>query len=253
MRVLAIETATDHSSVILVEDDREVSAWRELTHQDLCRRLAAEAGRVLEKAERPFAELDLIAVGLGPGSFTSLRVGLATAKAFAFALGKPLVGVSSLKAMAWQMRERLPGLVCPIIDARRGEVYAAVYQSGGPTVALAGQAPVLRNSQDASVEPTVPEFVGAPVAVAEKLSKLGQPVTVFGDPSCISDRDAELLAEAGLSVWRDEAVFPDALAVAELGRARFQTAGPEAIAPLRPIYVRKSYAEEAADIDLGLR
>lgn len=236
MRVLAIETATDHSSVILVEDDREVSAWRELTHQDLCRRLAAEAGRVLERAGRQFAELDLFAVGLGPGSFTSLRVGLATAKAFAFALGKPLVGVSSLEAMAWQMRERLPGLVCPIIDARRGEVYAAVY-----------------HSQDPSVEPTVPEFVGAPVAVAERLSRLGQPVTVFGDPGCVSDRDAELLAEAGLSVWRDEAVFPDALAVAELGRARFQTAGPEAIAPLRPIYVRKSYAEEAADIDLGLR
>ena len=110
---LALETATDRASVVLWEEGVELAAWRETTHQDLLRRLAGEAGRVMEEAGREFSCLDLLCVGLGPGSFTSLRVGLATAKGFSLAYGTPLVGVGSLAAMAWQLRGRVAGLACP--------------------------------------------------------------------------------------------------------------------------------------------
>jgi tRNA threonylcarbamoyladenosine biosynthesis protein TsaB len=278
MLVLGIETATEHSSVALVEAANEVAAWREVSRQDLCRRLAAEAGHLLARAAQQgslpasggraplpsaaqFRNLDLIAVGLGPGSFTSLRVGLATAKAFAFALDKPLVGVSSLEAMCWQERDRLPGLACPVLDARRGELYAAVYRTSAESLQLAA-----------------PEFVATPEALAEKLAQLGEPVALFGQTDCLTDEQAEAFTEKRVTVWREQVssgaplwdpegpirgpegqlrcppvVLPDALAVAELGRARFQARGPDDIAPLRPIYVRMSYAEEAASIDLGLR
>jgi len=258
MLVLGIETATDHSSVALVEAANEVAAWREVTRQDLCRRLAAEAAHLLARAAQQgsaaplpsaaqFRNLDLIAVGLGPGSFTSLRVGLATAKAFAFALDKPLVGVSSLEAMCWQERDRLPGLACPVLDARRGELYAAVYRTSAESLQLAA-----------------PEFVATPEALAEKLAQLGEPVALFGQTDCLTDEQAEAFTEKRVTVWREQVsrgaqlrcppvVLPDALAVAELGRTRFQARGPDDIAPLRPIYVRMSYAEEAASIDLGLR
>ncbi len=241
MLVLGIETATDHSSIALVEAGGELAAWREVTRQDLCRRLAAEAARVLAGAGAGFLDLDLVAVGLGPGSFTSLRVGLATAKAFAFALGKPLVGISSLQAMCWQVRDRLSGLACPMLDARRGEVYAAV----------------CRMSPE-SLEVAAPEFVATPQALAEKLAQLGGSVTLFGQTDCLTDEQARAFAERRVTVWQEQVVLPDALAVAELGRARVQVTGPDeparpGIAPLRPIYVRMSYAEEAASIDLGLR
>ena len=120
MLTLAIETATEQAGVVLWEAGRELAAWREVTRQDLLVRLAGQVSQVLSQAERDFEELDLICIGLGPGSFTSLRVGLATAKGLSLAHGTPLVGVGSLAAMAWDFRARVTGLACPVLDARRG-------------------------------------------------------------------------------------------------------------------------------------
>jgi tRNA threonylcarbamoyladenosine biosynthesis protein TsaB len=134
MLILALETATRRASVLLANDDQEVASWRADADQDLCQRLTAEAQDVLSKAERQFDELDLVAVGLGPGSFTALRISLATAKAIALARNLPLIGVSSLQAMAWQKRNRLTGLVCPMLDAKREEIYGALYRAEGDSV-----------------------------------------------------------------------------------------------------------------------
>ncbi len=240
MLILAIETATERSSVSLLQDDRELAAWREDSRHDLCRRLAAEAGRVLAAAEVDFSLIDLFAVGLGPGSFTSLRVGLATAKAFAYSLGKPLVGIPSFQAMCRQVQSRCSCLLCPILDARRGEFYAAFYRPG----------PGLP-------EAVIPEFVAAPEQIADRVRRADSQVAVFGHADRLSARQITAFEEAGAVLLSGE-VVPDARAVGELARARFQSDGPDeppppGRAPLRPIYVRKSYAEEAADIDLGLR
>ena len=183
------------------------------------------------KAGVSFADLDLVAVGLGPGSFTSLRIGLATAKGIALAHDLPLVGVSSLAAMAWQMKGLLPGLLCPVTDARRGDLYAAVYRS-----LLDG------------LEVVKPEFVAKPAHIAELLGQLGGPVSVFG--MLALEQADELRAAATI---HPEPVFPEAPAVARLGRRRFLASGSDDLATLRPIYVRMSYAEEHFDIDLGLR
>ncbi len=240
MHILAIETATDRSSVVLMEDDRELAAWRETTRQDLCRRLAAEAGRVLAAAGVEFPRIDLFAVGLGPGSFTSLRVGLATAKAFAYSLDKPLVGIPSLQAMCRQVQDRFSGTLFPMMDARRGEFYSAAYRPG-----------------PALPEAVIPEFVASPEQIAEKIRQAGAPVAVFGQAGRLRAEQIEMIEEAGAVILSGE-VVPDARAVAALARIRLQSDGPDepprpGRAPLRPIYVRKSYAEEAADIDLGLR
>jgi tRNA threonylcarbamoyladenosine biosynthesis protein TsaB len=232
MLCLAIETATAHSSVVLAYGNGELAAWREVTHQDLCRRLAAETERVLRQAGRGFADLGLVAVGLGPGSFTSLRVGIATAKAIALARDLPLVGIPSLQAMAWQVRPRITGLVCPIIDAKRGEFYTGLYR-------ITASAP----------EPIEQEAVLTPRQIGEKLSAVCEPVAVAGEVDHLSPDDRALLG-----AWcHPDPVWPDAAAVADLAMARYAERGGDDLASLRPIYVRMSYAEESLHLDLGLR
>ncbi len=232
MLTLAIETATSHTSVAVADEGRELSAWREVTGQDLCRRLAGEVHGALSRSGRGFAEVQLLAVGLGPGSFTSLRVGLATAKGIALARDVPLVGVSSLQAMAWQFRSRLSGLVCPVLDAKRRELYAAICRVSAR-----------------EVEVIEKEFVASPADLAARLALLPEPVTVFGELDQLSPEDRAHLS--GLAP--PEPAWPDASAIADLGRRRYAERGADEISPLRPIYVRVSYAEESHHLDLGLR
>ncbi len=236
MRTLAVETSTRNASVVLADDDLELAAWREEAGRDLCRRLSAEIEQVLRAADSDFSRIGLVAVGLGPGSFTSMRVGLAAAKAIAAARDLPLVGVPSLEAAAWQVRDRAAGLVCPILDAGRGELYAAVCRVGAT-----------------SVEEVEGAFLADARRLVERLLAQGESVTVLGgtDQAAASEIGAGL-GEAG-AVLPGQAVLPDALAVAQLGRRRYDERGGDDIASLRPIYVRMSYAEERFDIDLGLR
>jgi tRNA threonylcarbamoyladenosine biosynthesis protein TsaB len=247
MLVLALETATDHSSVAVVDDNRPLAAWREVTHQDLLRRLAGEVRRVLAAAGRASTDLGLVAVGLGPGSFTSLRVGLATAKGICAARDLPLVGISSLAAMVWQSHERgLSGLACPLLDARRGEVYAGLFRVSDPDVIRAQE-----------------EFVATAAGLAERLRTAGEPVTLLGQADLPPVREARQALSGLVSVLPGAPVWPDAVTIAYLACRAFDRHGGDDRAggatgatdldTLRPIYVRKSYAEEAASIDLGLR
>lgn len=236
MPVLALETATTRASVVLAKDDGELAAWRETTHQDLCRRLAGEVEAVLAAADTPFADLSLVAVGLGPGSFTSLRVGLATAKAIALSRRVPLVGVSSLAAMAWQVRDRISGLLCPVLDAKRGDLYAACYR-----LLPDGLAPVAA------------EFVANPRQLVDKLKAIDEPVTVFGQWGEVPVGDLTGVDLGPVAIGSEEEIVPDALAIAQLARRRCAERGADDIGPLHPIYVRKSYAEEKFDLDLGLQ
>ncbi len=236
MLVLALDTAVEHASVVLADGDRELAAWRADTRRDLCQRLAPELAQVMARAGRTFDDLGLVAVGLGPGSFTALRVGLATAKAVALARDLPLVGISSLAAMAWQFRHRVAGLTCPMLDARRGEIYAALYRTAAD-----------------GVEAVEPEFVASPSDLAERFSSCDEHVTLFGQLDRLPAREiARAIGERG-HLWRDENVLPDALAVAQLGGRRYRATGADDAASLRPIYVRMSYAEERFDVDLELR
>jgi tRNA threonylcarbamoyladenosine biosynthesis protein TsaB len=131
LRILAIETSTRRGTVALVEDRQPVVA---LSHDQL----GAHAERVLGLIDSALAQaawarhtLDRIAVGIGPGSFTGIRVGIALAQGIALGLARPLVGVASLQAMARAVPPSVSGLRCPLLDARRGEVFAAGYDPEG--------------------------------------------------------------------------------------------------------------------------
>ena len=124
---LGIDTANTPLSVALVKDGElliEETSAMAINHS---LRAMPAIEELLEQAGLAPADIDAIAVSEGPGSYTGARIGVTIAKTLAWTLGKPLVGVSTLKALAANALF-FNGLVCPIVDARRGNVYAGVYQ-----------------------------------------------------------------------------------------------------------------------------
>ena len=126
MKVLGIDTSTSCGSVGLVDDGKLISEYIldvPVTHSE---RLLGAIEFVLGEARCAIRDLDGWAISLGPGSFTGLRIGVSTVKGLAFATGKPVAGISSLEVLASQVSPT-PYLICPVLDARKREVYASFY------------------------------------------------------------------------------------------------------------------------------
>ncbi|MDI7260969.1 MAG: tRNA (adenosine(37)-N6)-threonylcarbamoyltransferase complex dimerization subunit type 1 TsaB [Thermodesulfobacteriota bacterium] len=127
MKVLGIDTSTSCGSVGLVIDEQVVSEYLlniSVTHSE---RLLGAIEFVLREARCPMEDLDGWAISLGPGSFTGLRIGVSAIKGLAFATRKPVAGISTLDVLGSQISPT-PHLICPILDARKKEVYTAFYR-----------------------------------------------------------------------------------------------------------------------------
>lgn len=159
--ILAVDTATNCGGVALGRDGEaigQVMIKASLRYQE---RLVRLIDFLLGQHDLELAEIDCFAAAGGPGSFTGLRVGLATVKAFCQALGKPAVAVSSLRALAYRFRF-VSGLVAPLIDARRRQVFAALYRAG-----------------DSHLEEVLPEAAVRPESWLKELPS--QPCLFVGD------------------------------------------------------------------------
>jgi tRNA threonylcarbamoyladenosine biosynthesis protein TsaB len=138
MRVLGIETSSRRGSVALVEQGRLVHTAmheRDSSHAELILPLIAE---LLAQAGWTKSSLDRVAVGVGPGAFTGIRIGIALAQGIGLALGRPVFGVGSLEAMAAAVPRDLPGLRCALLDARRSELFVGVYSPEAVEIAAPG-------------------------------------------------------------------------------------------------------------------
>jgi tRNA threonylcarbamoyladenosine biosynthesis protein TsaB len=131
MKVLAFDTALGACSVAVAEDARILVAEQRLQQQGQAEALLPLIETVLRAAGLSFGDLELIAVTIGPGTFTGLRIGLAAARGLRLASGLPLVGVSTLEALAEGVpaAARSGRALLSVIDARRGEVYAQAFDA----------------------------------------------------------------------------------------------------------------------------
>ena len=129
MRILAIETSSRRGSVALLEDQHVIASLEHEQPNSHAERLLPMVRQLLTEAGWPKSSLDRLGVGVGPGSFTGLRVGIALAEGLSVGLDRPLVGVGSLLAMAFGALAEQPGPCCALLDARRDELFAAVYQA----------------------------------------------------------------------------------------------------------------------------
>lgn len=127
MNILSIDTSTKNFSLAVSKDQRVVRYRNIHLDKVLESSIIPAIDGILKLAKIPFEDLDGFAVGLGPGSFTSLRVGLSTIKAFALATGKPVVGVCSLDVVALNVLNVKCDEICVIMDARRNLLYACLY------------------------------------------------------------------------------------------------------------------------------
>jgi tRNA threonylcarbamoyladenosine biosynthesis protein TsaB len=130
MPIIAIETATLVGSIAIVDEKRvisEITLNIRATHSE---KLMAAMDHLLNDSGLTVSDMDGIAVSIGPGSFTGLRIGVSTAKGLSYASGRPVIGVPTLDALTLNVASSRH-LICPILDARKGEVYTALYRPGG--------------------------------------------------------------------------------------------------------------------------
>jgi tRNA threonylcarbamoyladenosine biosynthesis protein TsaB len=222
MRILALDTATESCSVAIVEDQTLLAEVTEANRQTHARYLMDLIRTALLMARVELKDIEGIAVSRGPGSFTGLRIGIGTAKGLAEALGKPLVGVSSLKALALQAGV-VSQLIFALIDARRGEVYYAAY-----------------HQEHGSLVDVVEESVGPPAAALEKVVA---PCLFIGNGAMRykSFFAGRLGAMPGVA-WAPENIIR-AAAVARLGHERLCNGDFDDVAAFAPLYLRPSDAQ----------
>src|SRR3989338_5076206 len=128
MKLLAIDTSTRNCSLALAQDEK-ISLSKNIILKDvLSSSMMREVEKSLKRLKWPFQQIDAYIVGLGPGSFTSLRIGLSTVKGFAFATGKPVIGISSLDAIALNVKTDKKD-ICVLTDAKRNMVYGCLYRN----------------------------------------------------------------------------------------------------------------------------
>jgi tRNA threonylcarbamoyladenosine biosynthesis protein TsaB len=125
--ILNIDTALDKASVSLSNEGKVLGLSSSENQKEHASWLHTAIAELLQKNELKVNDLQAVAVSIGPGSYTSLRVGLSAAKGFCFALNIPLITVSSLKILAYAVKSEAIDMICSLIDARRMEVFAAVY------------------------------------------------------------------------------------------------------------------------------
>lgn len=223
MKILAIETATTWQSVAILDGTGVLAQHGQEAGGAHGALLLPTIDRLLTQSQVKLHELSGLVCSAGPGSFTGIRVGLATGLGLRAATGLPLVLVPTLEAMAWNVDSTIP--ICPLLPSRRGEVYWAIFRRG----------------VDGHVERMLGEQVGTEQAFVQSLH---EPTLVFGAGWTTMDPEThDRLAKAGTVRVGSEHVFtPSAVSVARVGMSRLQR-GEVAGEVVAPLYVQRAEAD----------
>lgn len=229
MKTLAVDTSSNVATVAIMNEDRLICEYilnHKTTHSQTLMPLIKE---VLESCELTVRDIDFFSVALGPGSFTGLRIGVATVKTMAHSMNKPVVGVSTLDALASGI-PYFDGIVCPILDAKRNQVYTALY-----------------NWENGSIE-RISEYMALSIdELIEILKQKNKSVVFLGDGT-FAFRNILIGALGDLAHFSPKhCLMQRASLVAELALKRFDEGQRDDYMTLAPFYLRKSQAERALE------
>jgi tRNA threonylcarbamoyladenosine biosynthesis protein TsaB len=224
MLILAVDTTTPHGSVALLKNSillAEVSSESSLTFSE---RLLPAVDLILRQRGLTIKDVEAFAVAAGPGSFTGIRIGLSTIKSFALASASPIAPVSTLKALALKLKLPHNRLLCPLLDARKREIYAALFE--------------LRKGQLTEV---VPQGIYSPdqfftrVPSHRIVSFIGSGVDVWKDKIFEYFKDKARFSSRSLFIAHE---------VGLLGYGMLRKGKRKDPREIKPIYFRRSQAEE---------
>ena len=222
MKLLAIDTSTEYLSLAASNGAKILCSQTILLKAKFSEKIMGHIDTVLKKSRVPVAKIDGFVVGLGPGSFTSLRVGLATVKGMVFAVHKPVIGISSLDAIAMNVAGDAEN-ICVITDAKRSLVYSAYYCKRGK---------ILERQGPCRLEKIEEILKGLPKSKAD--------VILTGDALGLYGEEVKRLCPSGK--WENKKHWqPQASSLLELARKRFEEKNFDDVDKLLPLYL---YAED---------
>jgi tRNA threonylcarbamoyladenosine biosynthesis protein TsaB len=224
MFIFAIDTTATTVSAALTEDERLISQFtlnKTLTHSET---LLPMVHSIFDTAHFDINDIDLFACSAGPGSFTGVRIGVATIKGLAFGSKKPCVGVSALEALAYNYNGIVTqAVICPVMDARRGQVYNALFRGG---------------------ERLTPDRPISLADLAAELNTLASPVYFTGDGYYLAHEKIKL---PDICNTPEQLRYQSAYSVAAVAKRKYiQYPAPYPDTELSPVYLRPSQAERTA-------
>ena len=225
MKILGLDSSGIVASVAIVEDDVLIAEYTVNYKKTHSQTLLPMLDEIAKMTELDLNSIDAIAVAAGPGSFTGLRIGSATAKGLGLALKKPLIAIPTVEGLAYNLYD-ISGLICPIMDARRKQVYTGIYRFTDH------QLKVVEDQMAVPME-----------TVIEKLNQYGEAVTFLGDGVPVFH---ELVAEKMTVPYSFAPAHVNkqrAAAVAALGEIYYRQGKTETAMEHVPDYLRVSQAE----------
>lgn len=226
MKILAIDTATPVAGVALSENEKIVAEFYLDSGYTHSVHLIPMVDAVLEYSGGSMGEIDAVAVHTGPGSFTGLRIGMVTAKTFAQSRDIGLYGVGTLESLAYNVSGFREGLVCPLLDARKSEVYTALYRFGKK-----GREEL---SAPAAVRPDV---------LAERLASYGEELLFLGEGFAAYEEIWRGTLGDKCRIPEGRMMFTSAASLCRAAYERSRTDAGDDWRTLAPAYLRKSEAE----------
>lgn len=225
MKILAIDSSGIVASAAVVAEDTVLAEFNTNYRKTHSETLLPMIDSIMKMTETDVKDLDAVAVAKGPGSFTGLRIGSATAKGIALAAGKPIIEISTLEAMAYQLYGA-EGIICPMMDARRHEVYYGFYRFEGEKLIQ-----------------VMPDGAAPAADVIERINSLGEKAVLTGDGVPVNEETIKQgmkvpYTEAKPFQNRQRAAALGILAVQYAAEGRYVSSFDHA-----PVYLRVSQAE----------
>ncbi|TYP53315.1 tRNA (adenosine(37)-N6)-threonylcarbamoyltransferase complex dimerization subunit type 1 TsaB [Thermosediminibacter litoriperuensis] len=228
MKILGIDTSSAVATAALLHEDRLAAEFVLNNRHPHLEKLISMIDRLLTDSGTELKELDAVAVAVGPGSFTGIRIGMACAQGLSHVYGIPLVGVNTLDALAYNLMH-CGDLICPAVDAQRGEVYTCLYRWEEGELKRLGNYEVVKAEK-----------------LAERLLKLDEKTILLGDGAGLvtAALSEGLPARGRINVAHRVFAMPRASSVAAAGLKDFLNGKTWNCFSIRPFYMRKSHAEE---------
>lgn len=225
MKILGIDSSGLVASAAIADEKNIIAEFTVNNKQTHSQTLLPMIEKVVDMSGIELEQIDAIAIAAGPGSFTGLRIGSATAKGIGLALKKPVLSVPTLEGLAYRVSV-FEGIICPIMDARRNQVYTGIYRmENGNLVCLSEQKAVDIHE------------------IMEELEKYDEKVIFLGDGVEVQRETIEKEFKHPYCFAPVHLSKQSAAAVAVLGEVYFNEGKAESAAEHKPIYLRKSQAE----------